>query len=94
MIVRVARFRSLSVDDRDWITEALRNVPGVRSVYHASRPDTPGYISISVFDDEGAMQSGQDAIAQRRVELGKESLGPDEVEVYWVDHYVENKQTP
>lgn len=91
MIVRIARFRSLSVEGRDWITETLRGVPGARSVYHGTQPGVDGYISVSVFDDEEAMQAGQQAIARRRLELGIESQGPDEIEVYRVDHYVENR---
>lgn len=36
------------------------------------------------------MEAGTQAIAERRAELGIAGLGPDEVSVYEVDHYVEN----
>ncbi len=63
---------------------------GVRSSYHASQPGLPGYVSVSVFDDEAALQAAHEAIARRRVLLGQESEGPDDVQVYNVDHYIEN----
>lgn len=36
------------------------------------------------------MEAGTQAIAQRRAELGLDGLGPDDVSVYLVDHFVEN----
>ncbi|HVF18857.1 MAG TPA: hypothetical protein VNA14_01255 [Mycobacteriales bacterium] len=90
MIVRIATFDALSADGRDWVTEALRGVPGVRSCYHASRPGIPGYISVSVMDDEKALEASNVALTERREELGIPSQGPDRVEVYAVDHFVEN----
>ncbi|HVE98364.1 MAG TPA: hypothetical protein VNA12_04215 [Mycobacteriales bacterium] len=90
MIVRIATFDSLSADGRDWVTEALRGVPGVRSCYHASRPGVPGYVSVSVMDDEAALTASNDALTRRREDLGISSQGPDRVDVYVVDHFVEN----
>ena len=90
MIVRIARFNTLSPEGREWITETLRGVPGVRSSYHASKPGSPGYVSVSVFDDETALQAAHEAITQRRLALGHEGARPDEVEVFAVDHFIEN----
>ena len=90
MIVRIARFNALSSEGREWATEALRGVPGVRSAYHASQRGSPSYISASIFDDETALKAGQEAIAQRLVALEEERHGPDEVEIYEVDDYIEN----
>lgn len=90
MIIRVARFTDASVLGREWITDALRGVPGVRAAYHAAIPGQAGYISVAIADDEQAMEAGTRAIANRRVELGIAGLGPDEVSVYEVDHFVEN----
>jgi len=91
MLIRVATF-SVPLDGRDWVTESLRGVPGVRAVYHANRPGTEGYISVSVLDDEAASQAAWNAIAARREELRVIELeGPDTIEFYVVDHYVENQ---
>jgi len=91
MIIRIATF-TVSPDGRDWVTEALRNVPGVRAAYHAIRPGVDGYISVSIHDDEAAAQRGWHAIAARREELGVIELeGPEKIEFYRVDHYIENR---
>lgn len=91
MIVRIATF-TVPLDGREWVTEALRGVPGVRAAYHAIRPGEEGYISVSILDDEAAAQTGWKAIAARREELGVVDLeGPDTIEFYTVDHYVENQ---
>ncbi len=91
MIIRIARFHELSAVGRDWITDALKGVPGVRGAYHASPVDGSGYVSIAINDDDAAMEVGTQAIARRRLELGIDSRGPDEVAFYVVDHYVENR---
>jgi hypothetical protein len=90
VIIRVARFSEASVGGREWITDALRGVPGIRAAYHAAIPEEPGYISVAIAENEQAMEAGTQAIAQRRAELGIDGLGPDEVAVYVVDHFVEN----
>ena len=43
-----------------------------------------------MFDDDAALAAGQKAIAQARVALGKDVLGPDDVQTYHVDQFVEN----
>jgi len=90
VIIRVARFAETSVHGREWITDACRGVPGIRAAYHAAIPEQPGYISVAIADDEQALKAGERAIAQRRAELGIDSLGPDEFSVYVVDHFVDN----
>ena len=45
---------------------------------------------MAIADDEQAMEAGTRAIARRRAELGIDGLGPDEVSVYVVDHFVKN----
>ena len=90
MIIRVARFAEASVQGREWITDALRGVPGIRAACHAAMPGRRGYISVAIADDEQAMEAGTQAIAQRRAERGIDGLGPDEVSVYVVDHFVDN----
>ena len=90
MIIRVARFGEASVLGREWITDAVRGVPGIRAAYHAAIPEQRGYISVAIADDEQALEASTRAIAQRRAELGIDALGPDEVSVYVVDHFVDN----
>ncbi len=58
MIIRIARFHELSAVGRDWITDALKGVPGVRGAYHASPVDGSGYVSIAINDDDDAMEVG------------------------------------
>lgn len=90
MIVRIARFNDLPADGREWITDALAGVPGIRSCYHATAPDGQGYISVSIGDDHAAFTAAERALTERRIELGIEGQGPDEITVYEVAHYVEN----
>lgn len=90
MIVRIAHFHSLSPIGRDWITDALKHVPGIRACYHAAPADGPGYVSVAIGDDDAAFEAAERAINERRLELGIEGQGPDEVTFYKVDHFVEN----
>ena len=75
---------------RDWITDALREVPGIRACYHAAPKEGPGYVSVAIGDDDAAFVAAEKALIARRLELGIESQGPDEIALYTVDHFVEN----
>ena len=90
MIVRIAHFHTLSPIGRDLINDALRDVPGIRACYHAAPTEGPGYVSVAIGDDDAAFEAAETTINERRVELGIEGKGPDEVTFYNVDHFVEN----
>ena len=66
VIIRVARFAEAPVNGREWVTDALRGVPGIRAAYHAASPEQAGDISVAIADDKQAMEAGTRAIARRR----------------------------
>jgi hypothetical protein len=71
--------------------EALRRVPGVRATYHARHLEQGTLLSISVFDDEAALERGRAAIAARAEEIGHVGRPPDDIQIYDVIRYVENR---
>jgi hypothetical protein len=70
MIARVAVWEPMPNDDRDWLIDATRDVPGVRAAYHLVDPATGNGLSVAIFDDEDAMKATREAITQRAAEIG------------------------
>lgn len=91
MIVRIATFEREPSDNRDWVIDALRGVPGVRAAYHVRHPELGTVLSISVFDDEAASERAHTAIAARAQEIGHQGYPPDDIQIYHAVRYVENR---
>jgi len=70
MIARVAVWEPMPTDDRDWVVEAVANIPGVHAVYHLVDPDTGNGLSVAVFEDEVSAQQAGAAIRQRAEQIG------------------------
>lgn len=79
MLLRVALFNTPPSDDRAWVIEAVRTVPGVRATYHAADRETGAMLSISVFDDDAACAAAHAAIAREAARRGHRGEPPDEV---------------
>jgi hypothetical protein len=79
MLVRIATFNAPPADDRDWVIDALRPVPGVRAAYHALDRETGALVSISIYDDEAATEAAYAAIARRGAERNHHGIPPDEI---------------
>jgi len=70
MIARVAVWEPMPTDDRQWVIDAAKAVPGVLNAYHLVDPKTGNGLSVSFFDDDVDVASVRDAIAQRAEEIG------------------------
>ncbi len=70
MIARVAVWEPLPDDDRQWVIDAAKTVPGVLDAYHLVDPSTGNGLSIAFFDDDVEVAQVKAAIAQKAEEIG------------------------
>lgn len=70
MIARVAVWEPMPDDDRQWVIDAGKTVPGVRDAYHLVDPTTGNGLSIAFFDDEVDVAEVKRAIAEKAKEIG------------------------
>jgi hypothetical protein len=87
MLARVAVWEPMPTDDRGWVLDAARSVPGVRDAYHLVDRQTGNGMSIALFDDEQAMTAAQAAIEERAAAIGWHQVSrpaPKAVTVYEV----------
>jgi hypothetical protein len=70
MFARVALWRPMPDDDRQWVIDAAKSVPGVRDAYHLVDPATGNGLSIAFFEDDVDVSSVKGAIAARAEEIG------------------------
>ena len=70
MIARVARWEPMPDDDRGWVIEAAKTVPGVRDAYHLVDPNTGDGLSIAFFDDDVDVAEVKTAIASKAQQIG------------------------
>ncbi len=70
MIARVAVWEPMPDDDRQWVIDAAKTVPGVRDAYHLVDPRTGNGLSIAFFDDDVDIAEVKRAIATRAGEIG------------------------
>jgi len=57
-------------DDRQWVIDAAKTVPGVLDAYHLIDPQTSNGLSIAFFDDAVDVGDVKDAIAKKADEIG------------------------
>ncbi|MGY1745001.1 hypothetical protein [Blastococcus sp. SYSU D00695] len=87
MFARVAVWEPMPTDDRSWVLEAARSVPGVRETFHLRDPETGNGLSVGLYDSREAITAAHAAIARRAREIGwhdEERPGPVSVTVYEV----------
>ena len=70
MIARVASWEPMPDDDRQWVIDAAKTVPGVLDAYHLVDPDTGNGLSIAFFDDWVDIAEVKAAISRRAEEIG------------------------
>lgn len=70
MFARLAVWEPMPDDDRQWVIEAAKTVPGVRDAYHLVDPSTGNGLSIAFFDDQVDVAEVKHAIAERAAEIG------------------------
>ena len=70
MFARVAVWEPMPDDNRQWVIDAAKTVPGVLDAYHLVDPTTGNGMSIAFFEDDVDVSQVKAAIAQRANEIG------------------------
>ena len=70
MIARVAVWEPMPDDDRQWVIDAAKTVPGVRDAYHLVDPSTGNGLSVAFFDNGVDVAEVKRAIAEKAEEIG------------------------
>lgn len=70
MIARVAVWEPMPDDDRQWVIDAAKAVPGVLGAYHLVDPSTGNGLSIAFFDDDVEVTEVKAAVASKAQEIG------------------------
>lgn len=70
MIARVAVWEPMPDDERQWVIDAAKTVPGVLKAYHLLDPATGNGLSIAFFDDDVDVTQVKSAISKKAIEIG------------------------
>ena len=70
MIARIAAWEPMPDDDRQWVIDAAKTVPGVLDAYHLVDPATGNGLSIAFFEHDTDPAAVRAAIDKRGKELG------------------------
>lgn len=70
MFARVAVWNPMPQDDRQWVIDAAKAVPGVLDAYHLIDPKTGNGLSVAFFDDDVDVTAVRAAIATKGQEIG------------------------
>jgi hypothetical protein len=70
VIARIAVWEPMPEDDRQWVLDAAKAVPGVLGSYHLVDPDTGNGLSVAFFEDDADLAQVRAAIARRADEIG------------------------
>jgi hypothetical protein len=57
-------------DDRQWVIDAAKTVPGVRDAYHLVDPTTGNGLSVAFFDDDVDVAAVKAAIGRVAEDIG------------------------
>ncbi len=69
MKARVAVWEPMPTDDRQWVLDAVKSVPGVVAAYHLIDPQSGNGLSISIVEDDTDGAAVQAAIEARAAEI-------------------------
>ena len=70
VFARVAVWEPMPDDDRQWVIDAMKTVPGVLGVYHLVDPETGNGLSVGFFEDDADGAVVKAAIADKALEIG------------------------
>jgi hypothetical protein len=70
MFARVAVWEPMPDDDRQWVIDAAKTIPGVLDAYHLVDPATGNGLSIAFFEDDVDVAEVKGAIAGKAEEIG------------------------
>ncbi len=74
MIARVAVWEPMPDDDRQWVIDASKAVPGVLDAYHLVDPATGNGLSVAFFEDTVDAAAVKAAIEEKAREIGWNSV--------------------
>ena len=87
MFARVAVWEPMPTDDRSWVLDAAKSVPGGRETFHLVDPETGNGLSVGFYDSRESIGAAHAAIARRAQEIGwndQSRPAPASVTVYEV----------
>jgi heme-degrading monooxygenase HmoA len=84
VIARLGYFDDFDMDDREYVIEAIKNLPGFRGCYHLADIESGRALSVSFWDDEQSAAAGQQAVGEAKRAGGHGGPGPDRVETLTV----------
>jgi len=70
VFARVAVWEPMPDDERQWVIDAAKTVPGVLTAYHLVDPATGDGLSVAFFDDDTDPDAVRSAISARATEIG------------------------
>jgi hypothetical protein len=70
MFARIAVWEPMPEDERQWVIDAAKTVPGVLDAYHLVDPATGKGLSIAFFEDDVDVAEVKAAIAAKAQEIG------------------------
>jgi hypothetical protein len=70
MFARIAVWEPMPDDERQWVIDAAKTVPGVLDTYHLVDPETGNGLSVAFFEDNVDVAEVKAAIAAKAQEIG------------------------
>jgi hypothetical protein len=70
VIARIAVWEPMPDDERQWVIDAAKTVPGVLDAYHLVDPVSGNGLSIAFFDDEVDVAEVKSVISKKADEIG------------------------
>jgi heme-degrading monooxygenase HmoA len=89
LIARIGHFDAFDMTDREYVLEAIKDLPGFRGVYHLVDPESGRALSISFFDSDEDAQAAQQAVGSAREAGAHGGPSPNRVDKWQVVRYAE-----
>ena len=84
MIARLGYFEDFDMEDRQYVIDAIKDLPGFGGCYHLVDPQSGRALSVSFWDDEQSAAAGQQAVREAKGAGGHGGPSPDRVETMTV----------
>lgn len=70
MLARIAVWEPMPTDDRQWVIDAVKTVPGVLHAYHRVDPTSGNGLSVTFFGDTVDIGAVKAAVSRKAMEIG------------------------
>jgi hypothetical protein len=70
VFARVAVWKRMPQDDRQWVIDAAKSIAGVLDAYHLVDPETGNGLSVAFFEDDVDVNGVKSAISAKSQEIG------------------------